>query len=93
MDPSTATPTTDQNTAADLRAELYGDLVAYDAARDGLGVSRWTLSKLVREGRLSRVVVANRFFITRESLTTYIASVKAAARRPSGARPGASPAA
>lgn len=65
----------------DLRASLeaaYANLVTYERACQALGgISRFTLSRLVRDGKLTAVEVRGRRFISRPSLRDYIEDLRA----------------
>lgn len=69
----------------DLKASMnatYSDhLLTYAQASDVLGISRYTLSRLIRTERLTRAIHGGRYFITRQSVADYIAAM----RRPSTA--------
>lgn len=80
------TPTTEAETkVAALRASLLDDLLSYEQACEALGgISRYTLSKLVRDKKIVSVQIKNRRYIPAESLAAYIRAVRGE-RRP--ARP------
>lgn len=79
------TPRTDNaEAAAELRASLYADLLTYDQACEALGgISRYTLSRLVSDGKLAAVSIRNRRFIAHADLAEYIRELREGARRPS----------
>jgi hypothetical protein len=80
----TAPTGADQAVIDNLKAsmtETYTDLLTYGQAQDVLGISRYTLSRLIREGRLTKVVHAGKYYVTHESMTAYIRKL----RRPSAA--------
>lgn len=65
----------------DMRASLeatYANLVSYETACEVLGgISRYTLSRLVRDGKLTAADVRGRRFISRPSLRDYIEDLRA----------------
>lgn len=71
----------DLDDVEDLRASLeatYANLVTYERACEALGgISRFTLSRLVRDGKLTAVDVRGRRFIHRPSLRDYIEDLRA----------------
>lgn len=74
----------DQSVVDDLKASMnatYDDLLTYAQASEVLRISRYTLSRLIRNGRLVRVVHGGKYFITHQSIAGYIAAI----RRPSAA--------
>lgn len=82
------TPRTENSeAAAELRASLYADLLTYDQACEALGgISRYTLSRLVSDGKLDAVVIRNRRFIAHSVLAEYIRELREGARRPSAVK-------
>lgn len=90
------TPTTpDQDHGSDvarIRADyeaVKAELVTYDETCEALEISRYTLSRLVRNGRVDSVQIGRQRYITRASLIEYIKNLHEAVRTPSTRRPAA----
>lgn len=74
MDPTNDTKT---EAVAELRASLFSDLLSYDEACEALGgMSRYTLSRLVKDEKLESVAIGNRRYIPHASLAAYIRELR-----------------
>jgi excisionase family DNA binding protein len=60
----------------ELREELYSGLLTFDQARTALGVSKYTLAKMLKAGDLTTVKIGPRVFISKGVLTAYIKAVQ-----------------
>jgi excisionase family DNA binding protein len=73
-------PTTNDQDVASLRdslASIYDDLLTYEEACEALGgISRYTLSRLVRDDKFRSVPIGTRRYIPLAALTAYVRSVK-----------------
>jgi hypothetical protein len=67
--------------ASELAHSLYQDLYNYDQACAALGgISRYTLSRMVRAGKLHAVKHKGRRYITHDALVDQIAAIRGEAR-------------
>lgn len=73
--------------AADLRDELYGDLLSLDEAAFALNISRYTLAKKIGARQIPTMRIGRRSYVRRDDLSAYITTI-----RKNGAERGTNPA-
>jgi excisionase family DNA binding protein len=68
---------------AQANADVYGDLLSTAQVCEVLGISRWTIRRLVQDEKLTTVKLRGRVYVRESVLREYIAAQHNEARAPS----------